>query len=106
MNKKSNIVWGILFIIVGVIIGLNILEITNINLFFNGWWTLVIIILCLINIIKKQNIFVNIVGIIIGVILLLCCQNVLDFELVLKLSIPVLLIALGIQFILNSKENK
>ena len=54
----------------------------------------------------KKNIFANTVGIIIGIILLLCCQNILDFELVLRLSIPVLLIVLGVQFILNSKENK
>lgn len=106
MNKISNIVWGILLIIVGVITSLNVLEITNINIFFDGWWTLVIIIPCLINVIRKQNTFANTFGIIIGVILLLCCQNILDFDLVFKLAIPVLLIVLGIQFILNSKENK
>ncbi|MBE6159758.1 MAG: hypothetical protein E7157_01780 [Lactobacillales bacterium] len=106
MNRVSNIVWGILLIIVGVVTSLNILEITNINLLFDGWWTLVIIIPCLINVIMKKNIFANTVGIIIGIILLLCCQNILDFELVLRLSIPVLLIVLGVQFILNSKENK
>ena len=29
MNKVSNIVWGILLIIVGIVTSLNILEITN-----------------------------------------------------------------------------
>ena len=106
MNKISNIVWGILLIIVGIITSLNVLEITNINIFFDGWWTLVIIMPCLINVIKKQNIFFNVVGIIIGVILLLCCQNILDFTLVLKLLIPILLIILGVQFIINGNENK
>ena len=34
MNKFKNILWGITFILIGLIIGLNALEVTNINLFF------------------------------------------------------------------------
>lgn len=48
MNNLTKILWGIVFIVLGVIIGLNALDITSINVFFKGWWTLVIIIPCLI----------------------------------------------------------
>ena len=48
MNKISSLLWGLVFIIVGVIFGLNALDITNINVFFDGWWTLFIIIPCFI----------------------------------------------------------
>ena len=34
MNKMSNLLWGLVFIIVGVIFGLNALEITDINILF------------------------------------------------------------------------
>ena len=37
MKKISNLLWGLVFIIVGVIFGLNALEITDINILFDGW---------------------------------------------------------------------
>lgn len=54
MMKINNILWGIIFITVGVVLGLNALEITNINIFFDGWWTLFIIILCFIGLFNKK----------------------------------------------------
>ena len=47
MNKISNLLWGCIFIVVGVIFGLNALNITSINIFFDGWWTLFIIVPCI-----------------------------------------------------------
>ena len=44
MNNFKNIIWGIVLVIIGIIFGLNALEITNINIFFSGWWTLFIIV--------------------------------------------------------------
>ena len=46
MKKISSILWGIVLIIVGVIQALNDLKITNIDFFFDGWWTLFIIVPC------------------------------------------------------------
>ena len=40
MKKFRNIIWGIVLILVGLVIGGNALGITNIDLFFDGWWTL------------------------------------------------------------------
>ena len=44
MRKIESILWGLVLIVVGVIIGLNTMGITNINIFFDGWWTLFIIV--------------------------------------------------------------
>lgn len=33
MKKYTNIMWGVIFIIIGIIIGLNALGLTSINLF-------------------------------------------------------------------------
>ena len=63
MNIISKTMWGIVLIIIGVIIGLNSLEITNIDIFFSGWWTLFIIIPCFIGIFnEKEGKTGNIIG--------------------------------------------
>ena len=36
MRKIGNTLWGIVLVIIGVILTLNALEITNINIFFNN----------------------------------------------------------------------
>ena len=50
MRKISKILWGIAFIFAGVIFALNAFGITDIEIFFDGWWTLFIIIPCLVGI--------------------------------------------------------
>lgn len=55
MKKIENTVIGLIFIIIGVIIGLNTFHITNIDLFFDGWWTLFIIIPCFLGLFKDQD---------------------------------------------------
>lgn len=44
MKKISRVLWGIAFIVVGGILALNAFGYTNIEIFFNGWWTLFIIV--------------------------------------------------------------
>ena len=99
MKKFRNILWGIVLIIVGLIIGGNSLGITNINLFFDGWWTLFIIIPCFIGIFKEHEKTGNVIGLIIGIALLLACQDVIDFNLIGKLWFPVILVCIGISII-------
>ena len=48
MKKLSNVLWGIILILIGVVIGCNVLGIISIKIFFRGWWTLLIIIPCFI----------------------------------------------------------
>ena len=79
--------------------GGNILGITNINIFFDGWWTLFIIIPCFIGLFKEREKTGNVIGLLIGVALLLCCQGLLDFDMVWKLAFPAILIIIGISFI-------
>jgi len=55
MGNFSKILWGIVLIGLGIVIGLNALNITYINIFFRGWWTLIIIIPCLIGLFDDKN---------------------------------------------------
>ena len=94
--KLSNILWGIVLIILGVIIGLNALDITHIDIFFKGWWTFLIIIPCFIEIFRGKDTIGNSIGLIIGVFLFLACRKIISFDLVLKLTLPCVLIVIGI----------
>lgn len=105
MNKTSNILWGIILIIVGFIFGLNALEITNINIFFPGWWTLFIIVPSIIDLFKEKNKTGNIIGLTIGIFLLLGCNNIIDFNLIWKLIIPFTLVVIGISLVLKNTIN-
>ena len=106
MRKIGNTLWGIVLVIIGVILTLNALEITNINIFFNGWWTLLIIIPSTIELIARENKFWSAVWLIIGIVLLLACRNILDFNLIWKLTIPVILILIGINLIFKDKIDR
>ena len=106
MRKIGNTLWGIVLVIIGVILTLNALEITNINIFFEGWWTLLIIIPSAIELIARENKFWSAVWLVIGILLLLSCRDILDFNLIWKLTIPVLIILLGINLIFKDKFDK
>ena len=102
MRKISKILWGIAFIFAGVIFALNAFGITDIEIFFDGWWTLFIIVPCFIGIFSEREKTGNIIGLAIGVFLLLCCQNVLDFDMLWKLAIPAIIVIIGLKLILTA----
>ena len=77
MKKTSNIIWGCVLILLGIILALNALGLTNINIFFDGWWTIFIIVPCVIALFKEKEKMHSVIGIIIGVSLLLACQEVI-----------------------------
>jgi len=53
--KLENKVWGSILLIVGIILFLNVLGFSNIDIFFDGWWTFLIIIPCLIGLINDPT---------------------------------------------------
>lgn len=110
MHKMSNFLWGLLFIGVGLFICLDVLNIVHINIFFDGWWSLFIIIPCFIGLLDGDGFMGNFIGLLIGVFLLLGAQGIIDFELVFKLIFPVILIIIGFSIMfkdqLNNKVHK
>ncbi len=102
MKKFKNILWGFAFIAIGCILGLNALEITNIDIFFDGWWTLFIIVPCFIELFRNGDKTGNIIGILIGVALLLACQDILTFEMIWKLLLPVILVIIGLSLLFKN----
>jgi len=110
MKKFGNLLWGLVFITLGIIIALNTLGIAQINIFFNGWWTLFIIIPCLISFIKGPSRMASFIGLVIGIAFLLCAQGIITFSIIRKLIIPFILIMIGLGFLFkdffNSKINE
>lgn len=107
MKKSSSIIWGIILVLAGIIWGGNSLGLFDINVFFDGWWTLIIIIPCFIGIFTDSDKTGNIIGFCIGVFLLFCCQNILSFDLLLKLLFPIIIVVVGAKMIFGSfKSNK
>lgn len=100
MHKASNWLWGMVLIALGVILGVNALGIADINIFFPGWWTLFIIVPCFIALFgNDSDKWADVVGIIVGVALLLGCQGLLEFGMIWKLIVPVILIVVGISIL-------
>ncbi len=99
MGKVSNILWGLALVIGGVVLALNALDITNINIFFDGWWTLFIIVPSFIGLFSKREKTGNLVSIAIGVFLLLCCQDILSFAMLWKLLVPAIIVLIGLKMV-------
>lgn len=107
MKNTKNFLVGVILIAIGVIIGLNALEIVEINIFFDGWWTLFIIVPCFCGLFDSNDRTGNLIGLLVGVVLLLCVRGVLTFEYVWKLALPVILVIIGLSMIFkNSIVNK
>lgn len=102
MKKTGNILWGIALILVGSIFALNAFGITDIEIFFDGWWTLFIIVPCGIGLINEREKTGNLIGLGIGVFLLLCCQDVLDFDMLWKLAVPAIIVIIGLKLIFSA----
>lgn len=105
MKKTSNIMWGVVLIILGIVFGINALEIAEINIFFDGWWTLFIIVPCFIDLFKDKNKTGNIIGLLIGILLLLACRDIISFSLIWKLAFPIALVLIGLSIIFKDVIN-
>lgn len=106
MKKISTVIVGIVFIIVGVIVGLNSFGITNINIFFDGWWTLFIIIPAINGLVTDEEKTGSIIWLIIGITLLLGYQDLISFDILWKLTLPVILVFIGLSIMFNNNGKK
>lgn len=106
MKTAKNVIIGVLLIALGVILGGNALNLFSIDLLFDGWWTLFIIIPCLIGLFTDNDKKGSIIGLAIGVLLLLACQEVIDFDIVWKLLLPIVIIVIGISLVFKNSFNK
>jgi len=99
-NRIGNALWGLVFIIIGIGFLGNILWGWNFELFFDGWWTLFIIVPCGIGIIQRGPGIGNLVGISVGILLLL--SEIYDGYNFGQLIVPAIFIIIGLHIILKN----
>ena len=95
----SALIWGLLFVAVGIIFGGNALDIWDIDIFFPGWWTLFLIIPGLISMVRYGFNWGSGVLIIVGIILLFDSLDIISRRVMWKLVFPLILVAIGISIL-------
>lgn len=106
-NKIADIILGIIFVTAGVLIAGNLLWGWNFTLFFNGWWTLFIIVPCFISFIKNGFNFGGLFGVGIGVIFFLACNDMfgIKWENFWQILVPFVLVMIGLSIIFRGSIN-
>jgi len=107
-NSLSGILFGVLFLCVG---GGYLAEalglVKDFTVFFDGWWTLFIIIPCLAALFTvKGDKTWYLIGLAVGVVLLLSAQKVIDGDRLWAVLLAVLFLSFGINMILPKKKDK
>ena len=105
MKQFKAIIWGLAIIALGVIFGGNALGLFNFDVFFEGWWTLFIIVPSAISLITDKEKISSLVFLAAGIILLLAAQGVFgegSWNVAWKVILAVFLVGLGLSIIVKS----
>lgn len=102
MKQIKPIIWGLAIIALGIIFGGNALGLFNLDIFFDGWWTLFIIIPSIVSLITDKDKIMSLGFIAVGVILLLAAQDVFSYDVAWKVILAVFLVAAGLSIIIKS----
>lgn len=98
MKKYSLTIIGIILIVIGIILCGNFFSLWNVNLLFDGWWCLFIIVPSFCGLLKKEWV-PSLLGLTIGTLLLLQTRNIIDWSMVYKVFLPFSLILFGVSLI-------
>ncbi len=102
MKQLKPIIWGIAIIALGIIFGGNALGLFNLDIFFDGWWTLFIIIPSIVSLITDKDKIASLGFIAIGIILLLAAQNVFSYDVAWKVILAIFLVIAGLTIVIKS----
>ena len=105
MKNKNSILWGIVLVALGAVFVMKALGV-GVDIAFEGWWTLFIIVPCGIGLFTEREKLGNIIGVCVGVMLLLAVREVISFSMFWDLLIPVIIILIGLKMILGAFLNK
>lgn len=105
-NKMANILPGVILILIGAGYLGNVFGIWNFSVFFDGWWTLFILIPFATNLLSYGPSLFNIMGLGLGTLLLFSAWDLISFSLMAKGVFPLILIMAGINMLFkNSRDN-
>ncbi len=105
MNKR-NLFWGILLIVVGILfLGRN-MDWWDFSIFFDGWWTLFLIVPSVISLVRREGIGTSFLILALGVLMLLACQDVIEWSTIWKIFVPLIIIVIGLSIIFANRKVK
>lgn len=105
MNKK-NLFWGIVLIVVGILfLGRN-MNWWNFSIFFEGWWTLFLIVPSIISLVRKESMGTSFLILVLGVLMLLASQNVIEWSTIWKVFLPIIIMVVGLSIIFGNRKVK
>ena len=105
MNKR-NLFWGIVLIVVGILfLGRN-MNWWNFSIFFEGWWTLFLIVPSIISLVRKESMGTSFLILVLGVFMLLASQNVIDWSTIWKVFLPIIIMVVGLSIIFGNRKVK
>jgi len=102
MKQIKPVVWGVAIIALGVIFGGNALGLFNFEVFFDGWWTLFIIVPSFISLFTEKDRLASFGFLVAGVVLLLAAQNIFSYEVAWKVILAAALVIIGLTLIVKS----
>lgn len=102
MYKTKRIIWGIVIILIGLILGARATGFVDFDLTFNGWWTFLIIVPGVIGLFTHSDKTMSIAAIAVGVAMLLGTRGIIDYEILAKLIGPAIIVFVGIKVIMNT----
>ena len=106
MKRSKDIIWGLVLVALGIIWGGNALDLFKVDVFFDGWWTLFIIIPSLVGLFSNSDKKGSLICLLIGVGLLLTCNDIVDFDILYKLLVPTIIVIIGLSLIFKNVFDK
>lgn len=106
MKNFKNLIWGLILILFGIILALKSLGLLSINIFFKGWWTLFIIVPSFISLFTEKDKTGSVILVIIGLALLVGVNDIVSFDLIWKLLLPIIIIVFGLSLIFKEEVTK
>lgn len=106
MKKTSKILFGVVAVLAGVIYAGQALELWSLNLTFDGWWTLFLIIPAISNMIASRVNVGNSVLLGLGLWLLIQEQGIFDDIKFRKVSFAIVLVVIGIALIVSELRHR
>lgn len=100
MKKLAKLFLGFSIAAIGVLWILNVTGVIGFDIFFRGWWTLLIILPCTAHMIAHPN-WGSFSGIALGAVLLLQAQGYIDWSMFWKLCLAIIFIAFGLVLIFS-----
>ena len=105
MRNAKRIVWGIILLGLGILLGLRAFGV-EIEVFFEGWWTLFLTVPGFVGIIFERRKTGSIILFLIGIVLFLAAQGVISYDDAWKIGGPVFIVIIAIKMIVSGFRKK